>query len=179
MPASTQHGAVVAVCRNAKPGVPKLEVEAIQLVADYGVDGDYHAGALVRHRYLAKKHPNKPNHRHVLLVDTSILAELAGQGIHLSPGMLGENIVVEGIAVMALTLGTRLEIGAALLEVTEIRTPCAQLNAMHPDLLKTVAAKEDGTGSPNAGIFARILRGGPIRPGDPVSARDPVDAPRP
>jgi MOSC domain-containing protein YiiM len=119
----------------------------------------------VRHRYLVRKDPTQPNHRHVLLVDTSMLADLAGQGIPLSPGMMGENIVVEGIAVMDLALGTRIEIGAALLEVTEIRTPCAQLNAMHPDLLETVAAKEDSEVGPKAGIFARILRGGPIPAG--------------
>lgn len=176
---STHHGAVVAVCKNAGPGVPKLEVETIQLIEGYGVEGDYHAGALVRHRYLVRKDPTQPNHRHVLLVDTSILAELAGQGIHLSPGMMGENIVVEGIVVMGLALGTRLEIGVALLEVTEIRTPCAQLNAMHPDLLETVAAKEDGEVGPNAGVFARVLRGGPIQSGAPVTVQDAVDAPRP
>lgn len=164
-------GSVVAVCRKAGPGLPKLEVDAVQLIENYGIAGDYHAGHLVRHRYLAKKDPTRPNHRQVLLVDTSILAEIACQDIHLEAGMLGENIVVDGIAVMTLAIGTQLEIGETLLEVTEVRNPCYQLNEMHPRLLKAVVTKVDGEVRRNAGVMARILKGGWVRPGDPVMVR--------
>ena len=84
MHTSLNRGSVVAVCQKAEPGLPKLEVDAIQLVENFGVEGDYHAGEFVRHRYLAKKDPNIPNLRQVLLVDKSILAEIARQGIHLA-----------------------------------------------------------------------------------------------
>ena len=158
----------MAVCCKAEPGLPKLEVAAIQLVADYGVLGDYHAGKRVRHRYLAKKDPSRPNLRQVLLIDTTILAEVANKGIQLQPGMLGENIVLDGIAVMRLQIGTQIEIGGARLEVTEVRNPCHQLNEMHPGLLKAVASKVDGKVRRNAGMLARILIGGLVRPGDMV-----------
>ena len=168
---SAERGSVVAVCQKVEPGLPKLAVEAVQLIENYGVAGDYHAGRFVRHRYLAKKDPTRPNLRQVLLADTSILAEVAEQEIQLEPGMLGENIMLDGIEVMALSIGTQLEVGETLLEVTEVRNPCHQLNQMHPRLLKAVASKVDGQVRRNAGMMARILVGGWVRPGDPVIVR--------
>jgi len=171
MQPSLGRGSVVAVCQKAEPGLPKFEVDAVQLIENFGIAGDYHAGRTVRHRYLAKKDPARPNLRQVLLVDTSILAEIARHDIHLEPGMLGENITLDGVAVMALATGTQLEVGEALLEVTEVRNPCHQLNEMHPRLLKAVATKVDGQVRRNAGVMARILLGGWVRPGDLVIVR--------
>ena len=171
MDRSPKGAAVVAVCKKAEPGLPKLTVDAIQLIENYGVAGDYHAGRFVRHRYLAKKDPTRPNLRQVLLVDQSILTEIAGKDIQLGPGMLGENILVDGIMVMSLANGTQLEIGETLLELTEVRNPCYQLNEMHPRLLKAVASKVNGQVRRNAGMMARVLRGGWVRPGDPVLVR--------
>jgi MOSC domain-containing protein YiiM len=169
---SLGHGSVVAVCQKADPGLPKLAVDAIQLLEDFGVAGDYHAGKFVRHRYLAKKDPTKPNLRQVLIIDTFILARLASQDIHLEPGMMGENIILDGIAVMTLPLGTQIEIGEALLEVTEVRHPCYQLNEMHPHLLETVKTSGEGQDPRNAGMLARILKGGWVRPGEIVIVCD-------
>ena len=168
---SLSRGSVVAVCKKAQPGLPKLEVAAIKLLENYGVEGDYHAGEFVRHRYLAKKDPTKPNLRQVLLIYPTILAELASQDIHLEPGMMGENIIVDDIAVMTLPIGTQIEFGEGLLEITEVRDPCYQFNEMHPRLLK--AAETSGTKPDhrNAGMMARILKGGWVRPGDTVIVR--------
>jgi MOSC domain-containing protein YiiM len=165
---SSERGMVVAVCKKAEPGLPKLAAEAIELIENYGVAGDYHAGRFVRHRYLAKKDPTRPNLRQVLLADRSILSEIASKEIQLEPGMLGENITVDGIRVMALAIGTQLEIGETLVELTEVRNPCYQLNEMHPRLLKAVASKVDGQVRRNAGMMARVLQGGWVRPGDSV-----------
>ena len=161
----------MAVCKKAQPGLPKSEVDAIQLIENYGIAGDYHAGKFVRHRYLVKKDPTKPNLRQVLLVDTSILAEIARKNIHLKPGMMGENILVDGIAVMTLTIGTQMEIGEVVLEITEVRNPCHQLNEMHPRLREAVETKVKGQVRYNAGMLARILKGGRVRPGDAVILR--------
>lgn len=167
-----KNGIVVAVCKKAEPGLPKLEVDEIRLIEDFGVEGDYHAGKFVRHRYLAKKDPTMPNLRQVLIVDTVILDEIARKDIHLKPGMMGENMVLDGISVMDLEIGTQIEIGETLLEITEIRNPCLHLNEMHPRLLKTVATKVDGVVRRNAGMMARILQGGWVRPGDAVRVKD-------
>ena len=168
MISSLNQGSVIAVCKKAEPGLPKLEVNAIQLIENYGVEGDYHAGEFVRHRYLAEKDPTKPNLRQVLLIDTKILAEIASQDIHLEPGMLGENMIIDGIGLMALPIGAQIEVGETLLELTEVRNPCYQLDDMHPGLQDAVQDKIAGQVHLNAGIMARILSGGWVRPGDPV-----------
>ena len=122
----------------------------------------------VRHRYLAKKYPTRPNLRQVLLIDRIILSDLAKQDIHLKPGMIGENIILDGIAVMSLPIGTQIEVGEALLEITEVRNPCYQLNESHPNLEETVKTSVTGTDSRNAGMLSRVLKSGWVRPGDPV-----------
>jgi MOSC domain-containing protein YiiM len=147
-------------------------VNSIQLLKGLGVAGDYHAGEYVRHRYLAKKDPTKPNLRQVLLIDTFTLARLASQDIHLEPGMMGENIVVDGIDLTNLQIGVQIEIGDVLLEVTEVRNPCYQLNEMHPRLLKSVVTKVDRQIHRDAGLMARILKGGWVRPGEHVLVRE-------
>lgn len=168
---STNRGTVVAVCRNEKPGLPKPVVDEVTLIEDWGVEGDYHAGKLVRHRYLAKKDPTQPNVRQVLLIDTQILAELKQEGIDINSGMLGDNMTVEGLAVMSIPLGTKLEVGEALLEVTEVRVPCSQLNGMDKRLLKASVIKEGGKKHFRAGIMARVLKGGRVRAGDQIVVR--------
>ena len=168
MKSPSNHGTVVAVCKKAQPGIPKISVEAIHLLGSYGVEGDYHAGEFVRHRYLAKKDPTVPNVRQVLLIDMTILSYLAEQDIHLEPGMMGENLVLDGISVMDLPIGTQLEVGESALEITEVRHPCYQLNESHPELLKCVENSGSGSDTHNAGMMARILKGGWVRPGDPV-----------
>ncbi|MCU0521752.1 MAG: MOSC domain-containing protein [Anaerolineae bacterium] len=169
-------GSVVAVCRKAEPGVPKYAVDAVELIEDFGITGDYHAGKFVRHRYLAKLDPTMPNHRHVLITDTVIFADVALRGIDLEPGMMAENIVVDGVSVMALPLGTRIGIGETLVELTEKRDPCGQLNGSHPRLLEAVSTDENGQVCWNAGMFARILKGGRVRPGDAVVVQSQPEA---
>jgi MOSC domain-containing protein YiiM len=115
------------------------------------------------HRFLANKDPTQPNLRQVLVVDTSIHADLSAQGISLKPGMLGEKVLVDGIKVMALALEHGSNWRGAV-GTDEVRNPCYQLNEMHPDLLKAVATKVDGQVCRNAGMMARILRGGWVRP---------------
>ena len=165
---SKNQGTVFAVCKKSEPDVPKPRVDEINLIEDFGVEGDYHAGKTVRHRYLAKKDPLQPNHRQVLITDTTLFADVAQQGITLEPGWLGENLVLDGVSVMALPVGTQIAIGDAVLELTEVRDPCNQLNACHPGILKAVVIKEENEVRFNSGMLARVLSSGPVRPGDAV-----------
>ena len=104
---------------------------------------------------------------------TLILAELKQEGIEISSGMLGDNMTVAGLSVMSIPLGTRLEVGEALLEVTEVRVPCSQLNGMNKGLLKASVTKEEGEKRFRAGIMARVLKGGRVRAGDEVIQGNP------
>jgi len=161
-------GIVLAVCKNANPGVPKNQVDSIQLLEEFGVEGDYHAGAKIRHRVLVKVDPEQPNHRQVLLIDAQILGDLGKVGIRLVPGQMAENIVCYGINVMALEIGTRLAAGEALLEITEVRNPCRQLNDSHPDLYQAVIQENNGEERYTAGVFARVIRGGKVDTGNSI-----------
>lgn len=168
MVAQPSQGKVVAVCCNPEPGLPKPVVDAVHLIENWGIEGDYHAGSKVRHRNLAKKDPNRPNLRQALLVDAAVFTELAQQDFHIGPGMMGENIAIEGIDVMQLSEGTRLSIGSAVVEVVERRNPCLQLNGIDPRLLKAVAKKKSGKTIFKAGMMTRILQSGWVRAGDVV-----------
>jgi len=161
-------GTVQAVCRKAEPGLPKYPVEVVEIISNCGVEGDYHAGKYIRHRYLAKKDPAQPNICQVLVVDSTILEHIKTQGIDLEPGMLGENILVDGINMMGLGAGDRLKIGEVILEVTGVRTPCYQLDDLVPGLLKASSIEFEGELRPNTGMMTRVLMGGIVRPGDPV-----------
>ena len=81
---------------------------------------------------------------------------------------MGENLVCYGIDVMGLEIGTRLSAGHALLEITEVRFPCQQLNGSHPDLHQAVIDEIDGEEIYSAGVFARVIRGGRIDAGNNV-----------
>ena len=81
---------------------------------------------------------------------------------------MAENIVCYGINVMALEIGTRLSAGEALLEVTEVRDPCHQLNESHPDLYQAVIQEINGEERYTAGVFARIIRGGKVDTGNSI-----------
>ncbi len=168
MALNTMVGTVIGVCCNPEPGIPKPVVERIHLLEDLGVEGDYHAGKLVRHRYLAKKYPTQPNLRQVLIVDGAVYRELVEQGIYLGPGSMGENVTVEDLPVMALVEGARLVLGNALLEVTEVRVPCKQLNGMHAGLLKLMAVKKGGQITYKAGMMTRVLKEGWVSAGDKI-----------
>jgi MOSC domain-containing protein YiiM len=161
-------GSVLAVCLNPDPGIPKHPVDSIRLLKGQGVEGDYHAGEKVRHRYLEKKDPELPNIRHVLLIDNKIFGDLSKKGIKLTPGQMGENIVFSSIDVMSLELGTKLTVGEAVLEISEVRDPCHQLNESHPDLFEAVIHKIGEHEIYTAGVFARVIQGGKVEPGSNI-----------
>jgi len=161
-------GSVVASCKNPNPGLPKFPCKSIQLIAGYGVEHYYHAGKFIRHRYLARKDPGCPNNRQVLVVDGKIMANIANKGIQLKPGQLGENILLTEVGLMHMPLGTTLQIGMAVIELTEIRHPCDQLNEIHPHLMETVMPEKNNPATYNAGMLGIIIKSGRVKTGDVV-----------
>lgn len=182
---------VLAVSRDQMHRFSKLPVERIELVAGLGIVGDAHAGTLVQHRSRVRRDPHQPNLRQVHLIHAELFAEAREMGYALSPGDLGENILTAGVDLLTLPTGTLLQIGDAVLRLTGLRNPCAQINHFRPGLLKVVLATEDGTPRENpapatgsadagstrvirkAGVMSVVERGGEVRPGQLISARLP------
>jgi len=169
---------VISVNSKDTPGVGKIPRESVTLVAGHGVEGDYHAGAYVRHRSRAAKDLTRPNIRQVHLMHSELFDELAPLGIKVTPGAMGENITTRGMALLDLATGTKLRLGeTAVVEITGCRNPCAQLDAVDERLLSQVALKaDDGSIIRKAGIMGVVLEGGVVRAGDAIVVEAPVGA---
>lgn len=171
---------VVAVARDGSHRFSKAVVPAIELVAGLGVAGDAHAGVTVRHRSRVRADPTQPNLRQVHLIHAELLDTLAGRGFAVRPGELGENVTTRGLDLLALPTGTLLAIGGAMIEVTGLRNPCAQIEAFMPGLLAQVLEKRaDGSLVRKCGIMGVVVSGGPVRPGDAVAVTLPAEPHRP
>src|SRR3954453_8819492 len=136
-------GVVAAVSRSAPHSFSKRNEDSIRLLAGFGVAGDAHGGATVKHRSRVARDPSQPNLRQVHLIHAELFDELRAAGFEVSPGDMGENVTTRGIDLLGLSTGTRLRLGEeALLEVTGLRNPCVQLDRFRPGLMKAVLARD-------------------------------------
>lgn len=166
---------VVAVSLSPTHTFSKHPQPEIELLAGLGVHGDAHCGSTVRHRYKRRRDPRQPNLTQVHLLQSAFFADLRPLGFHLQPGDLGENITTSGIDLLSLPTSTRLHLGAtAVLELTGLRTPCTQMNRLHPGLMAAAFTPDSERGKvPRAGVMAIVLRGGRVAPGCPILAELP------
>ena len=139
-------GTVLAVCISERKGTTKHPVSEIQLRTGHGIEGDAHAG---------------PWHRQVSLLATESVEPMRAVLPDLPAGAFAENILTGGITLKTLPIGTRLRISGALLEVTQIGKECHKDCAIRQQVGDCVMPRE--------GIFARVLTGGIVRPGDPIT----------
>jgi MOSC domain-containing protein YiiM len=166
-------GAVVtAVSLSAGHTFGKENRERIRLLAGLGVEGDAHMGETVKHRSRVAQDPTQPNLRQVHLIHAELHDELRAAGFDIAAGEMGENVTTRGIALLALPRGTRLHLGAsAVVEVTGLRNPCAQIERFRTGLLAAVLDRDEHGGLVRkAGIMGIVLAGGEVLPGDPVRA---------
>lgn len=166
---------VVAVCLSGEHGFSKPAAVRIELVAGLGVKDDAHAGELVQHRSRVAVDPSQPNLRQVHLIHAELLDDLAARGFAVHPGDLGENLTTRGLDLLALPTGTRLAIGSdAVLRVTGLRNPCAQIERFMAGLLaQVIDRRPDGEMVRKCGIMAVVEAGGVISPGDRVTVTLP------
>ncbi|MDR2946500.1 MAG: MOSC domain-containing protein [Candidatus Adiutrix sp.] len=145
---------VVAVSVSAHKGVKKDNVPEIRVLLDQGVENDAHAGF-------------DPKRQVSLLAQESIDI-MKAQGLpELRPGDFAENITTSGLELHTLPLGAVFRIGPeAVLELSQIGKTCH-----HGCAIKQT------TGScimPTQGIFGRVVKEGPIRPGDTIVIEPPA-----
>jgi MOSC domain-containing protein YiiM len=158
------------VARHGSHAFSKPVVDAITLLAGHGVEGDAHCGVTVKHRSRVARDPTQPNLRQVHLIHAELFEELAPQGFRVGPGDLGENVLTRGIDLLGLPRGTRLHLGeTAVVEVTGLRNPCAQIDAFQPGLMHaTLETAADGSLIRKAGVMAVVVAGGTVSAGDPI-----------
>jgi len=145
---------VVAVCSSKQKGTKKEIVAEGILKEDYGLVGDAHADYCT--------------HRQVSLLATESINKMRSLGFNVGPGDFAENLTTEGINLVSLPVSTRLSIGGqSILELTQVGKECHSGCAIYREIGKCIMPKE--------GIFAKVIRGGPIRAGDPIRIRSDRD----
>lgn len=161
---------VAAVHLSACHAFSKQISTEIELVAGQGVLGDAHFGARVQHLSRVAKDPTQPNLRQVHLLNEELLSALRDQGFDIAPGQMGENITTHNLDILGLSAGAKLQVGArAILRVTGLRNPCAQIERFHPSLLAAVLGRtEDGALVRKAGVMCVVELGGKVRAGDSI-----------
>lgn len=174
-------GVVAAVSRSPAHTLSKPNQDRIRLVAGLGVEGDAHQGKTVKHRSRVARDPTQPNLRQVHLIHAELHDELRGAGFAVAPGQMGENVTTRGVDLLGLAVGTRLHLGAtAVVEVTGLRNPCAQLDKIEKGLMAaTIERDADGNLVRKAGIMGVVLAEGEVRPGDPIRVEPPPPPQRP
>ena len=145
---------VLAVCISEKKGTEKKEVEKIILKEDWGIEGDAHAGKW---------------HRQVSLLAFEKIDAFRKKGAEVDFGAFGENIIVGGVDLRSLPVGTVLEIGEARLRVTQIGKECHS----HCNIYK----KMGDCIMPREGIFAEVLKGGVVQKGESVKVIEKEEGP--
>lgn len=137
---------VVAVCISERKGTQKHEVPDIQLKINHGIVGDAHAGNW---------------HRQISLLAQESVEKMKAVFPDIPVGAFAENILTEGLTLYTLPVGTRLQVGEVLLEVTQIGKECHAHCAIRQQVGDCVMPRE--------GIFAIVLEEGTNRSGDTIT----------
>ena len=137
---------VIAVCISEKKGTQKKNVGTAQVVEDWGIQGDAHAGKW---------------HRQVSLLSHEQVEAFRARGAVVDHGAFGENLVVEGYDFKALPIGTRLKCNDVVLELTQI----GKEGPAHSEIYKVMGECI----MPHEGVFTKVLHGGTISVGDQLT----------
>lgn len=148
-------GKIMAVNISEERGTQKKNVHSARLIEDWGIEHDAHAGKW---------------HRQVSLLSYEKIEEFRKKGAPVDEGAFGENLIIQGIDLRYLPVGTRLACGEVLLEVTQIGKQChngCEIFRLMGDCIM-----------PREGVFTRVLKGGEIKAGDEITML-PLEKDRP
>lgn len=142
-------GIIKAVNISEKKGTQKVNVHAAKIIEDYGLEQDAHAGKW---------------HRQVSLLSYEKIEEFKAKGAPVKDGAFGENLIVQGIDLRLLPIGTILVCNDVKLEVTQIGKQCHSGCEIYKIMGDCIMPRE--------GIFTRVLSGGTIGEGDAIQVLD-------
>lgn len=142
-------GKVISINISTAKGTPKTSVNPGILIEDFGFEGDAHAGKW---------------HRQVSLLAIESIEKSKGMPTNgLCHGVFAENITTQGIELYTLPVGTQLQIGEAVIEITQIGKECHEGCAIQKTVGKCIMPKE--------GVFARVIKGGKVFKNDSIIPR--------
>lgn len=142
-------GKVTAICISEKRGTQKHKVDSALLVTNWGIQDDAHAGNW---------------HRQVSILDQEQIDAFNAKGADVAPGAFGENIIVSGINVLSLPIGSHIQIGETLLEITQRGKECHDHCQIYYKMGECIM--------PKTGMFTRVIKGGNIKVNDEVKIID-------
>jgi len=141
---------VLAVCKSKDKGTKKKPVESGLVKEEFGLVDDAHADCTT--------------HRQISLLAEESIEKMRQMGLKVGPGDFAENLTTQGIDLPALPIGTRLLVGKeVLLEVSQIGKECHARCAIFQQVGTCIMPLE--------GVFARVIRGGVVKPGDAIEVK--------
>ena len=138
-------GKIVAICTSNKKGLQKKEVPFANVIEDFGIEGDAHAGKW---------------HRQISFLDKEDIDAFNKKGAKVNSGDFGENFIVEGINTKSLEVGQLIKCGDVLFEVTQKGKSCHDHCEIYYRVGECIM--------PKCGTFARVIKGGQIKKGDEI-----------
>ena len=138
-------GKIVAICMSTKKGTQKKEISEINLIENFGLEGDAHAGFM---------------HRQVSLISMEDIRTMMVKLPTLAPGSYAENLTTEGFDLSKLKIGDRLIAGETLLEVSQIGKECHSGCEVFKQTGECIMPKK--------GIFTKVIKGGKVKAGDTI-----------
>jgi MOSC domain-containing protein YiiM len=143
-------GIIHALCTSKVKGIAKKPVDEISLKINHGIEGDAHAGKW---------------HRQVSLLSLSSVNYMKDRGAPVDRGSFGENIIVDGIEVDLLPVGTYLKAGNnVILRVTQIGKECHEMCAIGQTVGECIMPKK--------GIFCEVIKEGKLHQGESIKVID-------
>ena len=136
---------IIAICKSEKKGTAKQMVDEANLVEDFGIEGDAHAGKW---------------HRQVSLLALEKIEDFNAKGGDVNFGDFGENLVISGIELNKLPIGQRILVGETELELTQIGKQCHDKCEIFYRVGQCIM--------PTNGVFTKVIKGGKVKVGDEV-----------
>jgi MOSC domain-containing protein YiiM len=142
---------IVSIALSRKKGTRKAPVETAQVLENYGLEGDAHAGAW---------------HRQISFLAAESIHKTRAKGLNVDFGDFAENIATQGIDWTSLPIGTRVKLGAQVeVEISQIGKECHKKCAIYYQAGDCIMPRE--------GAFARVIQGGRIARGDGITVLGP------
>ncbi len=142
---------ITAISISDRKGIRKKNIDSTNLIADFGLENDAHAGKW---------------HRQVSFLAQESIDTMRAKGLDVVAGNFAENITTEGLDLTSLRVGTHLSIGESELVISQLGKICHTRCAIYHQAGDCVMPRE--------GIFGIVLTGGTIRVGDTIEVRNKV-----